>query len=89
LSRLYPDLFLQSNQSALESALQQLGLRFEGVQHGALPDAKNLARVHATILKSLPVHEKAIQVAEDHQVRPTELSDFAMKLVALRPNLDL
>jgi inhibitor of KinA sporulation pathway (predicted exonuclease) len=57
-----------------------LGVEFDGVPHGALPDARNTARVHACILRRLrrlpdPLPPRAIN---NDEVAP--LSPFAQKL---------
>jgi inhibitor of KinA sporulation pathway (predicted exonuclease) len=79
LSTLCRDLFFLSGHPSLEAALERMGMEFDGVQHGALADARNAARVHAGILQvirqspleSLPLESKPIE---------PQLSPFATKL---------
>ena len=53
LCRLFQSAFVMREQMSLGSAINMLGLEFDGVPHGALADARNTARLHAAILRRL------------------------------------
>jgi len=53
LSVLLQHLLVAPGQMSLSAAMQFFGLAFDGVPHGALVDARNTARLHASILRRL------------------------------------
>jgi inhibitor of KinA sporulation pathway (predicted exonuclease) len=80
LARMFGDFLLTELNVSLKNAVQMLGLPFDGIVHGALPDARNAARVHAELLRrTRPFVPHA--VLETVETAP-QLSDFAQKLAA-------
>ena len=53
LARIFQGVFAAADQVGLESAVQMLGMSFDGFAHGALSDARNAALVHSSILAKL------------------------------------
>ena len=53
LSQIVRQALLFENQLSLRSALELLGLAFDGCAHMALADARNTARLHAEIMRRL------------------------------------
>ena len=53
LAHLFQNLLLLKQRASLLSAVAMLGLNFDGVPHGALPDARNTALLHAEILRRI------------------------------------
>jgi inhibitor of KinA sporulation pathway (predicted exonuclease) len=53
LAPVFQSLFLLKQMTSLHSAVAMLGLTFDGVPHGALPDARNTALLHAAILRRM------------------------------------
>jgi inhibitor of KinA sporulation pathway (predicted exonuclease) len=53
LAQLFQGLFLLRQTASLRSAAEMLGLKFNGVPHGALVDARNAARVHAAVIRRM------------------------------------
>lgn len=80
LSSLCRDLFFLSGQPSLESALELMGMEFEGVQHGALPDARNTARLHGGILQEFSESRCRNVVPTKSELMEPQLSPFATKL---------
>lgn len=80
LCRIIQCVFALKQQPSLSGTVKMLGLEFDGFPHGALPDARNTARVHAEILRR--TRQKADRsddcVVELKEV--TSLSPFAQKL---------
>jgi len=81
LATVFQGALATKDQKSLGAAVQMLGLEFDGVPHGALPDARNTARVHACILRRMrgvpdPLPPQAIN---NDEVVP--LSPFAHKLI--------
>jgi 3'-5' exoribonuclease 1 len=60
LSQLFRELFLLPDRLSLEAALQHLGMTFEGIKHGALPDARNEARLHSAVLRGIRQSQRQI-----------------------------
>ncbi len=80
LATVFQGALATTDQKSLGAAIRMLGVEFDGVPHGALPDARNTARVHACILRRLrrlpdPLPPRAIN---NDEVAP--LSPFAQKL---------
>ncbi len=80
LSKVFQGAFTTKDQVSLSAALQMLDLKFDGIAHGALPDAKNTARIHASILRRMrrELDPVPLQVIERTEV--ASLSPFAQKL---------
>ena len=53
LALLLQHLLVAPGQMSLTAAMEFFGLGFDGVPHGALPDSRNTARLHAAILRRL------------------------------------
>ena len=53
LAPLFQGLFLLKQMASLHNAVSMLGLTFDGVPHGALPDARNTALLHAEVLRRM------------------------------------
>ncbi|WP_263377077.1 3'-5' exonuclease [Granulicella aggregans] len=80
LAWMFGDLFLTELNVSLRNAVQMLGLPFDGIVHGALPDARNAARVHAELLRRVrPSIPHAATMPSD---AVSEVSDFTKKLAA-------
>jgi inhibitor of KinA sporulation pathway (predicted exonuclease) len=80
LSKVFQGAFVTKEQLSLGGAIQMLEMEFDGVPHGALPDARNTARLHASILRRMrrepdPVPSPAVERNE-----VVSLSPFAQKL---------
>jgi inhibitor of KinA sporulation pathway (predicted exonuclease) len=80
LSKVFQGAFVTKDQLSLGRAIQMLEMEFDGVPHGALPDARNTARLHASILRRIRREPDPIPspVVERNEV--VSLSDFAQKL---------
>ena len=79
LAPLFQSLFLLHEMAGLHSAVSMMGLTFDGVPHGALPDARNTALLHAAVLRRMRKESDPLPVIE--QARgSTELTPFAQKL---------
>ena len=80
LATVFQGALATKDQKSLGAAVQMLGLEFDGVPHGALPDARNTARIHACMLRRLRRLPDLLppQVINNDQVAP--LSPFAQKL---------
>jgi inhibitor of KinA sporulation pathway (predicted exonuclease) len=77
-------LFLLLQRPSVRSAIEILGLRFEGAAHTALADARNTARVHAEILRRMRNHPDRDQsLADSHQQEegPTVLAEKLIPLL--------
>lgn len=80
LSRVFQGAFATKEQIGLKAATEILSMKFDGIPHGALPDARNTAFVHASLLRRMhrepdPIRQSS---AADHVA--TSLSPFAQKL---------
>jgi inhibitor of KinA sporulation pathway (predicted exonuclease) len=80
LSKIFQGAFVTKDQASLVAAIQMLGLEFDGIPHGALPDARNTAYLHASILRRMrrEPDPAAAPAAELNEV--SSLSPFAQKL---------
>ena len=66
--------------AGLKAATEMLGLKFDGFAHGALPDARNTALIHAAILRRLlQIPELTGTISAETEVVQS-LSSFAQKL---------
>jgi inhibitor of KinA sporulation pathway (predicted exonuclease) len=89
LCRLFRELFLVDDQPSLKAAVDSLGMAFEGVPHGALPDARNTARIHADILQKLRrISRQAEPTAADAN-SVSSLSPFGEKVSLIKLELGL
>ena len=80
LCKVFQSVFALKQQPGLSAAIKMLGLEFDGFPHGALSDARNAARVHASILRwtRQETDRTDDRVVEQKEVAP--LSPFAQKL---------
>jgi inhibitor of KinA sporulation pathway (predicted exonuclease) len=87
LSKVFQGAFVTKDQVSLSAAIQMLGLEFDGVPHGALPDARNTARLHAAILRRMrrEPDPEPIPAVETNEVAP--LSPFAQRLATAANSL--
>jgi inhibitor of KinA sporulation pathway (predicted exonuclease) len=87
LAPLFQSLFLLKQMASLHSAVSMLGLNFDGVPHGALPDARNTALLHAEILRRMrrEPDPTALVATADQSPAMTAFGDKL--LAALRPSL--
>jgi inhibitor of KinA sporulation pathway (predicted exonuclease) len=56
LAHLFQGLFLLTQTASLRSAVEMLCLKFDGVPHGALVDARNTAQIHAAVIRRMRRH---------------------------------
>jgi len=80
LAEVFNGIFATKEQTSLANAIQMLGLEFDGIPHGALPDARNTAHVHASILRRMRREPDPAASSSSLQVASTSLSPFAQKL---------
>jgi inhibitor of KinA sporulation pathway (predicted exonuclease) len=81
LAKMFGDLLLVELNVSLKNAVQMLGLSFDGILHGALPDARNAARVHIELLRRTGLAATTASSGPMSQSAP-QISDFAQKLAA-------
>ena len=80
LSKVFQGVFLTKDQVSVRTALGILNMEFEGVPHGALPDARNTARIHAALLGRLRREpEPVVQLVSD-QAEIASLTSSGKKL---------
>jgi inhibitor of KinA sporulation pathway (predicted exonuclease) len=80
LSKILQGAFATKDQIGLKAATEMLGLKFDGFAHGALPDARNTALIHASILRRLrTAPDSTGPTPATPEVVPS-LSSFAQKL---------
>jgi hypothetical protein len=87
LSSLCRDPFFLSGQPSLETALGLMGTEFKGVQHGALPAARNTARLHGVILRRFSETPFLNVVRSESKRIEPQLSPFATKLALVTQSL--
>jgi inhibitor of KinA sporulation pathway (predicted exonuclease) len=68
------------DQLSLKLALQVVGMTFDGVPHGALPDARNLALLHGALLRRLRGLPEPTSTTPTEPI-PPPASEFAQKLL--------
>ncbi|WP_263375313.1 3'-5' exonuclease [Granulicella aggregans] len=81
LAPLFQGLFLLKQMASLHNAVLMLGLNFDGVPHGALPDARNTALLHAEVLRRMrrePDPEASVPMTD----LPPAMTAFGEKLLA-------
>jgi len=81
LCKVFQGVFATKNQLSLGGAIQMLGLEFDGEPHGALPDARNTARLHASILYRMRREPEPVPSPTIEKIEVVSLSPFAQKLV--------
>jgi inhibitor of KinA sporulation pathway (predicted exonuclease) len=80
LSGTFQGIFVTKEQASLSAAIKMLGLDFDGVPHGALPDARNTARLHASILRRMRREPDPAPPPISEKEEVVSLSPFAQKL---------
>jgi inhibitor of KinA sporulation pathway (predicted exonuclease) len=80
LAKIFNGVFATKEQTSLGKAIQMLGLEFDGVPHGALPDARNTAHVHASVLRRMRREPDPVASPVGVRVETVSLSPFAQKL---------
>jgi len=80
LSKFFQGAFATKDQIGLKTATELLGIKFDGFAHGALPDARNTALVHASILRRLRQKPEPIEPSPVAVHAAGSLSSFAQKL---------
>jgi inhibitor of KinA sporulation pathway (predicted exonuclease) len=80
LSQLFQGLFLLKQRASLQSAVEMLGLGFEGVPYGALADARNTAGIHAAIIRRMRREPDPPLSPVSHPEDVFPISTFAEKL---------
>jgi len=83
LSKVFQGVFATKEQIGLKAATEMLGIKFDGFAHGALPDARNTALVHASILRRLRRAAEASEALPVVTSTAAPLSPFAQKLSAV------
>ena len=81
LAPLFQGLFLLKQMASLHNAVSMLGLTFNGVPHGALPDARNTALLHAEILRRMRKEPDPTESAPTTHESPA-MTEFGQKLLA-------
>ncbi|NYF53966.1 3'-5' exonuclease [Tunturiibacter gelidoferens] len=80
LCTIFQGIFVTREQISLGDAVRMLDLEFDGVPHGALPDARNTARVHASILRRMQGKVDKTPISLTKREEAVSLSSFAQKL---------
>lgn len=80
LSKAFQGALAIKDSPSLAAALDIMGMSFDGVPHGALPDARNLAHLHAALLRRMRRLADPIQTPALLEPVQTTLSPFAQKL---------
>jgi inhibitor of KinA sporulation pathway (predicted exonuclease) len=80
LSKVFQGVFAAREHASLGSAIQVLGMEFDGLPHGALPDARNTARLHAAILRRMRREPDPAPTLISEREEFVSLSPFAEKL---------
>ena len=80
LSVVFQGIFAMKERVGLKTATEILGIEFDGFAHGALPDARNTALVHQSLLRRLRCEPDPTTSAVLRVVEPHSLSPFARKL---------
>jgi len=80
LSRVFQGAFAIKENVGLRTATEMLAMTFDGIPHGALPDARNTAMVHAAILRRLRLEPEPRDPSPIVQEAIGSLSSFAQKL---------
>lgn len=80
LSQLFPWLLLLKQIPSLHDAVEMLGLDFDGVPHGALVDARNTARVHATLIRRMRREPDPVALPVKQIINLPTITSFGDKL---------
>lgn len=80
LSTVLHGAFVTKERIGLSAASGMLGIKFDGFAHGALPDARNTALIHASILRRLRQQSDRVISADNSGNPPASISSFAQKL---------
>lgn len=80
LARVFQGAFALIEQKSLSAAILMLGLEFDGVPHGALPDARNTALIHASMLRRMRREPDPPPPETFNRHENAQLSPFAQKL---------
>lgn len=80
IDHLFKRNFLFRDSVSLREAVSFLGLTFDGFPHGALPDARNTAYVHAAIIRRLRNEVVPPSTPSKEEILPAPISDFGAKL---------
>jgi inhibitor of KinA sporulation pathway (predicted exonuclease) len=80
LSGVFQGAFATKERIGLRAATEMLTINFDGFAHGALPDARNTALIHASILRRLRQSQKQIHEPVAIEQGTPSLSHFGRKL---------
>lgn len=80
MAKVFQGAFATKERIGLKMATELLGIKFDGFAHGALPDARNTALVHASILRRLRQEPEPIEPSPVTMDAASSLSSFAQKL---------
>jgi inhibitor of KinA sporulation pathway (predicted exonuclease) len=87
LGQLFWRLFLLRQRPSVQGATEILGLRFDGVAHTALADARNTALIHAEILRRIRNQSGLIPAIADSPRQPERSTVLAEKLTSILKDL--
>ena len=80
LSIVFQGAFALKDRAGLKTATEIMEIEFDGFAHGALPDARNTALVHRSLLRRLRCEPESTTSLDSHGAAPNSLSPFAQKL---------
>jgi inhibitor of KinA sporulation pathway (predicted exonuclease) len=80
LCKSFQGILAAKQQPSLASALELMGLQFEGFPHGALNDARNTARLHIAVLHHMRTKRETLPTSTNVADQTESLSPFAQKL---------
>ena len=83
LGQLFWRLFVLRQRPSVQNATEILGLRFNGVPHTALADARNTALIHAEIVRRVREQPVSSAVIAETRREPENSTVFAEKLMPL------
>jgi inhibitor of KinA sporulation pathway (predicted exonuclease) len=81
LSRLFQGMFLLKQTPGLGDAVKMMGLKFDGVPHGALADARNTAHVHAAMIRRMRREPELISSPGEQPGEVPQITSFGHKLL--------
>lgn len=82
LANLVKGLLLLRDSPSLGSAVEALGLKFDGAPHTAMADARNTALIHRAVLQRMRRLSGPLASQADETNEPLDLSSFGQKLRA-------
>jgi inhibitor of KinA sporulation pathway (predicted exonuclease) len=82
LAPFFQSLFLLKQMSSLHNAVSTLCFDFDGVPHGALPDARNTALLHAEVLRRMRREPDCATSVPQTTEAPAAVTSFGEKLHA-------